>query len=206
MTTTEIIGYIGLALVAGSFFLSNVLWLRILNLIGAVTMTIYGTMIDSVPVTVLNSVIVVANTIHIRKLNRTKVHFGLIKEKYHHESAFDLFYHHYERDIQKHFPRFSLKHVNEYEIELVYRNMTLAGAFVYQIKNNELFIFLDYVAPEYRDLSNSVYLFSTKEEGFRKQGLRRMTAFSNVSDHMRYLKKMGFSNSESEPNIFVKPL
>ena len=50
----EILGYVATVLVAGSFLLSSVLHLRIVNSIGSSLYAVYGALIDSFPVVLLN--------------------------------------------------------------------------------------------------------------------------------------------------------
>ncbi|MGR3808464.1 inner membrane protein [Pasteurella testudinis DSM 23072] len=66
----EILGYIATAFVAGSFLLSSILHLRIVNSIGAVLYIVYGALIASMPVVLLNVFITAVNVYQIIKLKR----------------------------------------------------------------------------------------------------------------------------------------
>ncbi|WP_373767669.1 YgjV family protein [Glaesserella sp.] len=67
MNGIEILGYVAMVLVAGSFLLKDVIKLRIVNSCGAICFVIYGLLIDSFPVTGLNIFVVCVNAYYILK-------------------------------------------------------------------------------------------------------------------------------------------
>ncbi len=67
MNGIEILGYVAMVLVAGSFLLKDVIKLRLVNALGAVCFVIYGVLIDSFPVTGLNIFVVCVNGYYILK-------------------------------------------------------------------------------------------------------------------------------------------
>lgn len=67
MNSIEILGYVAMVLVAGSFLLKDVIKLRLVNALGAVCFVIYGVLIDSFPVTGLNIFVVCVNGYYILK-------------------------------------------------------------------------------------------------------------------------------------------
>ena len=67
MNSIEILGYVAMVLVAGSFLLKDVVKLRLVNALGAVCFVIYGVLIDSFPVTGLNIFVVCVNGYYILK-------------------------------------------------------------------------------------------------------------------------------------------
>ena len=67
MNVIEILGYVAMVLVAGSFLLKDVIKLRLVNALGAVCFVIYGVLIDSFPVTGLNIFVVCVNAYYILK-------------------------------------------------------------------------------------------------------------------------------------------
>ncbi|MGV6989124.1 YgjV family protein [Testudinibacter sp. P80/BLE/0925] len=69
-TLIEVLGYIATAFVAGSFLLSSMLYLRLINAIGAMMFIVYGILIASMPVVLLNVFITVVNIYQIIKLKR----------------------------------------------------------------------------------------------------------------------------------------
>lgn len=71
METVEILGYVAMILVAGSFLLKDVVKLRLVNSLGAICFVVYGLLIGSVPVTGLNIFVVCVNGYYILKSLRT---------------------------------------------------------------------------------------------------------------------------------------
>lgn len=67
MNSIEILGYVAMVLVAGSFLLKDVIKLRLVNALGAICFVIYGVLIDSFPVTGLNIFVVCVNGYYILK-------------------------------------------------------------------------------------------------------------------------------------------
>lgn len=61
----EMLGYIATALVAASFLLKDVVKLRLVNAIGGACFVVYGLLIGSVPVALLNTFIVCINGYYI---------------------------------------------------------------------------------------------------------------------------------------------
>lgn len=62
---TEWIGYLASFFVAISFFMKNIITLRIVNTIGCIAFIIYGVLIDSWPVIVTNAIIVGVNAYYL---------------------------------------------------------------------------------------------------------------------------------------------
>mgnify|MGYP001770021993 CR=1 FL=1 len=56
MNWLEVVGFAASALVAISLMMSNVFWLRVINLVGGAVFTVYGILIHSAPVAVMNAV------------------------------------------------------------------------------------------------------------------------------------------------------
>lgn len=62
---TEWIGYLASFFVAISFFMKNIITLRIVNTVGCVVFIIYGVLIDSWPVIATNAIIVGVNVYYL---------------------------------------------------------------------------------------------------------------------------------------------
>lgn len=67
MNATEILGYVAMILVAGSFLLKDVVKLRLVNSCGAACFVVYGWLIGSLPVVGLNVFVVCVNAYYIIK-------------------------------------------------------------------------------------------------------------------------------------------
>ncbi|PRX48874.1 YgjV family protein [Salegentibacter salegens] len=75
ISLTEWIGYLSSFFVAISFFMKNILKLRIVNSLGCIFFIIYGVLIDSWPVIITNAVIVCVNFYYLfinKKPHRVK--------------------------------------------------------------------------------------------------------------------------------------
>ena len=57
----NIIGYVGMAFVVSSFFMQNLKWLRVLNIIGGTLCCIYGFVTHTYPTAILNLLLVCIN-------------------------------------------------------------------------------------------------------------------------------------------------
>ena len=77
--TYEIIGYVASALVAISLMMSSILKLRVINLLGAAFFTIYGILIGSYPVAIVNFIIVLIDLYYLREIITSKEYFTLLE-------------------------------------------------------------------------------------------------------------------------------
>jgi biotin synthase-related radical SAM superfamily protein len=86
--------------------------------------------------------------------------------------------------------------------------MNPAGLFVADpIDGKTLEIKLDYVVPAYRDFKVGSYVFENQRAFFKDSGYDKFVTFSTVEEHINYLKKMGFSESEHNgQKCFVKEI
>lgn len=72
MNTIELLGYLGTFFVVISFMVKDIFYLRVLNVIGAVLITIYAIIIKAWPVALLDGFIVLINLYHLIKLKKEK--------------------------------------------------------------------------------------------------------------------------------------
>lgn len=68
----EYIGYLAMVLVALSIMMKDIKWLRILNMAGAIIFVVYGFLIESPPVYILNLILTVLNAYHLIKMKSVK--------------------------------------------------------------------------------------------------------------------------------------
>ncbi|MDR9457343.1 MAG: YgjV family protein [Salegentibacter sp.] len=73
ISLTDWIGYIASFFVAISFFMKNIITLRIVNSIGCIAFIIYGVLIDSWPVIATNAIIVGVNIYYLFIHKTTRV-------------------------------------------------------------------------------------------------------------------------------------
>ena len=75
----EIIGYVASLLVAISLMMSNIIQLRIVNMIGAATFSVYGILIGSIPVAGMNGFIVFINIYYLTKIYSAVEYFRFLR-------------------------------------------------------------------------------------------------------------------------------
>ncbi len=192
----EIIGYVASLLVAVSLMMSAIIKLRIVNMIGAFTFSVYGVLIGSVPVAAMNAFIVLINIYYLIKLYRDKEYFQLLNVNK--ESKYlDAFLRFYKEDILNYQPDFDFK--QDYNFSLfVLRDMVPAGLILgNRDEKGVLKIDLDFVIPNFRDFKIGEYLFGEKISYFKGQNITGILAASGNSDHNRYLEKTGFKQVQS---------
>ncbi len=206
MPVTEIIGYIGSALVAISLTMSNIWKLRWINMIGAVFFVLYGLVVKVYPVVAVNAFIAVVDAYYLIEMARKKDFFSLMTVKNKEEAFLKNFLSYYSKDIFQFFPGFTIDDVQQPHCIFILRNLMPVGLFVYVTKQDTVYINLDYVIPEYRDLKNARYLYKDRAKHFKNQGFGTFQMRTESKEHARYLQKLGFSLSVSEPNLFTKKI
>ena len=205
-TWLEIIGYTGSLLVAVSLSMKSIVKLRWINLFGAFTFSIYGFLIDAYPVFALNLYITIVDLFFLIKLYSRKDSFSLVRIYNYKDGLLNKFLDSYKDDILKFFPDFNeekLQHLNCY---FTIRNLFPAGLFVFEELPNKVYkIHLDYAVPEYRDLKNGIFLYSTEANFLSKQDCNSLITESNVDLHQKYLLNIGFKREENS-DIFKKDI
>jgi len=63
----EVFGYFGTALVIVSFFMKDIKWLRGINMAGGLVSLIYAICVNTMPVVVLNSVLITINAYQLMR-------------------------------------------------------------------------------------------------------------------------------------------
>ncbi len=110
----ELFGYVASFFVAISLLMSSFIWLRVLNLIGAVAFVIYGSLLGSIPVVITNAFITVINIYYLIRMFRpdlngvTYIPIGPDRR-----GQLDDFVAFYLDDILKFFPNFSTGRIEE---------------------------------------------------------------------------------------------
>lgn len=214
----ELIGYLGSVLVAISLMMSNILRLRVINLIGAVTFSLYGILLGSLPVAVLNGFIALVDIYFLIKLLTNRETFELIHIHSITAAWPNQFIDFYRHDIERYFPGFNLGALpkppaefiplaQEPTIVMIRRNMMPVGIFIYRaLEGGNLWIDLDYVIPAYRDLKNARFLYSEGVEQCARGGCALFITKTEIAAHYRYLLKIGFVRDGKDPHIFIKTL
>jgi len=198
------LGYIASLIVLISLVMSSIIKLRWINLIGAILFSIYGFLIGSMPTGLLNLGIVFIDAYYIIKIYKSKEYFHMLQV-----SSNDDYLKHfttfYKENIISFFGKDSIKIPENAICFYVLRNMVPASIFVGVPDGNTLKIQLDYVTPEYRDFKISDFIYKENSSFFTNLGYSKLEATSSVSDHIKYLQKIGFIKNHST-NIFEKKI
>ena len=207
MEWQDIIGYTGSALIAISLMMKNIFKLRKINLIGASTFAVYGLLVQAYPVLILNSFIAMVDVYYLLGMYRKKDAFNLMPVLDPNHPYLNEFLDFHSADIQKFSPEFNMNKIANANCFFVLRNLVPVGIFIYEnINPGDANILLDYAIPDYRDLKNAEYLYYAESKFLKEKGITNLTTESSVKEHRKYLKKLGFSESKTEKNIFRKKL
>lgn len=194
----EIIGYVASVLIAVSLMMKAIIKLRVINLIGAATFSVYGMLIGSIPVAAMNGFIVLINIYFLYQMFTAKEYFKLI-QLYPNSKMLRHFLDFYADDIAKFVPDYSYQDTEETFALFVLRDMVPAGLLLgKKTDDGSLILELDYVIPNYRDFKIGRYIYDKKRDFLSDRGIKRIICKSNQPVHMKYLKKMGFEKSGSE--------
>jgi len=206
MNWIEGIGYLGSLLVAASLTMNNIWRLRWVNLSGALVFTAYGVLINSYPIVLVNGFISTVDIFYLVKMTRTDDYFSMLNVQP--DNAFlRKFFDYYRDNIHKYAPHFRIADTRNANFIFILRNMIPVGLFVYEPrKTGQVFVHLDYVIPDYRDLKNARYLFSVKSDDLREKGYVEYLTKSTIGKHQKYLQKIGFRPHAENSGYFYKPI
>ncbi len=203
----EIFGYFGSVLIAASMLMNNIWKLRWLNMSGAILFAIYGVVIGSLPVILLNSFNTTVNIFFLLQISRKKDFFTLLPLLKMRTLFLENFLDYYKKDILKFFPDFVPATITENNGFIILRNVVPVGLFIYEEKPDGVIeIKLDYIIPDYRDFKNASFTLSSQAELLRQRGFKTFVTTSSVSSHQKYLKKIGFIQSYDNPYSFRKDI
>ncbi|WP_421919879.1 hypothetical protein [Marinifilum sp.] len=195
----EWIGYLASVLVLVSLSMTSIIKLRWYNLAGAILFSSYGFLIGSLPVGIMNFLIVCANIYNLRKMYVQKEDFKVIEIKENDELLMH-FLEYYKNDIAGFYPGFE-KGENQLGI-FVLRNMAVAGIFIGSQEENELRIDLDYALPQYRDFKVGDYLYKSLKQTLGKHDIRSVYCYS--TQMLKYMEKMGFKLEKKDDHPILR--
>lgn len=193
----EYVGYFASVMVALSLMMTSFSRLRIINTIGAIIFTAYGFLIDSYPVVVLNSFMVLLNLFHLYRLHYKTEKLNIIQTQVDGEYIAN-FLQVYKKQIKRFKPDFNFD-ISNYNVALLtLRNMNIAGIIMgKETDDKTLNIGLDFVIPEYRDMKIGNYVFVLNKQYFKDKGYLKLITTGENKQHESYLKKVGFLKMES---------
>lgn len=207
MNWIDIFGYVASLIVLISLLMSSIIKLRVINLVGALAFTIYALLIKSYPTAIMNLGIVGINIYFLVKIYGAKESFKIIP--IHQDSKyFTEFVDFYKSDIERSMGISKLNLDNASESFYILRNMVPAGVIIgSKYDTDTLKIDVDFVIPQYRDFKIGSYIFDKNKEYFTNKGYKKIIGCTDDNDHIKYLKRMGFTKStEHGDTCFLKTL
>lgn len=194
LTGLQLLGYAASVLIATSLLMRSIVRLRILNLAGAATFSLYGFLIGATPVAVLNLMTATINIVQLIRLQRRREIFRVLEIRPN-APYLQYFLDFQARDIHRFFPSF------QYDVSkndgsglalFVLRDLVPAGVLLGRIHDGILEVQLDYVIPQYRDMKVGRFLFSDEAAFFRRLGVREILSPADTKVHANYLRRVHF--------------
>jgi hypothetical protein len=200
----EWLGYAASGIIALSLLVSNLWYFRWINLVGAAAFSVYGLVIGSTPVAILNGIIAAIDVYFILQMIRRVDYFHYLTVTYKDSPYLQYFLRYYTRDIGHHFPRFAPEKLSpDQKYTFVLRNAVSVGVFSYHVEGDCAVIDLDYTIPAYRDLKNTRYLIrEALAEEFQRAGIKCLRSYSTIKKHVNYIKEIGFTEDPEQPNLY----
>ncbi len=199
----EWLGYLASIVVLISLFMSSLVRLRWINMIGAGLFTLYGFVIDAYPVAFVNAAIVVIDLYYLYLHYSARERFGLVTADRESE-LFGYLIDEYRAEIQRQIPLTRLEHCDA--VYYLMRDSEIAGILAGNRRGETVEVLLDFVFPRYRDYKMGRYLFVEHPEFFKERGIQRIVAHASDKAHADYLKKMGFRPAEDQSDRWEKRL
>ncbi|WP_461629794.1 hypothetical protein [Labilibaculum euxinus] len=195
----EWIGYAASVLVLISLTMTSIVKLRWYNLTGAVLFSAYGFLIGSLPVGIMNFLIVCANLYNLQKMYKRKEDFKIIEIK-ENDELLTHFLDFYKKDIKSFFPDYKMR---KGQLGMfVLRDMAVAGIFIGSKDQTELRIELDYALPQYRDFKVGAYLYNQLSDILQKHDIN--SVYFDTGMNLKYMEKMGFEASNKDGNSIMQ--
>lgn len=188
----QLLGYAASVLIATSLLMRSIVRLRILNLAGAATFSLYGFLIGAYPVGVLNLMTATINIVQLIRLRRRAEIFRILEIR---TTApyLQYFLDFQADDIRRFFPAFDPVVADDGRVAwLVLRDLVPAGVLLGKRHGDVLEVELDYVVPQYRDMKVGRFLFHDEADFFRGLGIREIVGRGDTDVHAKYLERMGF--------------
>lgn len=195
----ELVGYAASALVAVSLMMRSILRLRVINLVGSATFTVYGVLIQAYPVAATNALIVGINLYYLRQMLGSREFFDLLRVR---PDADYLrrFLDFHREEIARFLPGFTHAPAEGQLSFFVLRNMMPAGLFIGERSGDGVLrVALDFVVPQFRDFRTGPYVFRDRAAFFREHGVRVIESEGGSRTHAEYLRRMGF---DEEGGVF----
>lgn len=192
----DLLGYLASALIATSLLMRSIVRLRLINLAGAATFSLYGFLIGAYPVGILNLMTASINVVQLHRLRKRTEIFRVLQVQA--TAEYLRYFIEFERhEIAKFFPRFHYEPRPSTLALVVLRDLVPAGVLLGDVHGDTLHVELDYVVAQYRDLKVGRFLFLEQADTFRARGIRRIVSEADSAAHAEYLQRIGFAPSDA---------
>ena len=189
--TLQLLGYAASLLIATSLLMRSIVRLRVINMAGAATFSLYGFLIGAYPVGILNLMTTIINLVQLIRLQRRKEIFRILEVRP--NAQYLQYFLEFERDdIRRFIPGFHYDPEQTNVALFVLRDLVPAGVLLGRVHGDELEVQLDYVVPQYRDSKVGRYLYFDEAAFFRGRGIRDIVSRADTEAHAEYLTRMGF--------------
>jgi hypothetical protein len=190
MTWAEVLGYVASLLVIASLTQTRILWLRLLSLSGSVVFTVYGALIDAIPIVVTNVVLLTINLWHLWRILGGREEFSLL-EIDPNSAYLRRFLEFHAEDISASQPDFSGLRDGD-TVVMVLRDMVPTVVVVGRVRNGDFRVYLDYAIPSYRDFKGGKWLYEHRADFFYQLDVDTIVATGLTPLQTRYLHRAGF--------------
>ena len=202
----EGIGYAASLIILVSLLMTNVFRLRMINLAGSLCFSLYGWLIGSWPVCIINLVIMGIDGWYLLQAMRVSAFYDLAPASSVGAEYLKRFFLFHERELMAHAPGLTLEDLQGARTCLIFRNMLPVGLFSYRQNGPDAEIVIDFMIPEYRDFQAGRYLYKTKRMFFKELGIKRFHAVAKHPAQPRYYLKNGFVREEGVSGGYVNAL
>lgn len=199
MEIVDILGYVAIAILLLSLLSFGRMKKLLIIILAFCIILAYSILKPIYPIGILSIIVIIYCTNELKKAIKKKSTIKLVEVEYNNNYIVD-FIKNYKRDIYNYFP-FYIPH-ESHKCFLVMRDMNLAGIFIGNLNEGILTIEIDYIKPIYRDNYIGQYLFTQNTGFFKKMGVKKLIGKSFHKGHSKYLKKMGFTKTYIDDQMF----
>ncbi len=206
LSLEALVGYVASALVVISLTMTSVVRLRLISLVGSIMFVVYGVLIESAPIILTNSAIILINAWFLRKEFASGAAGGVDLGASHirPDSPFlQDFVAFHLADIHRFQPDFEFPTGDDVTAWLLNRDGLPAGLLIGRLQDSTLTIDLDYVLGPWRDSRLGHWLFGRGADVFRNDGITTVRSYGSTETHRKYLERIGFRPTDDPAVLAV---
>lgn len=202
----ELVGYLASVLIAAAMMMKAIVRLRVVALVGSLTMMAYGALLGAWPIIAANAFISAVHGWHLRQLLLNTQHFELQAISQTSHWYFERFVRFYSKDIGNSHPGIDVLRLPHRRGFFILRDMLSAGLIVYTVEGDALRIHLDYVTPPFRDLKNARFAYAELDRRFHDSPATRYVVTPPSQEMAAYYRRVGFRPLASDPTTLERPI